>query len=357
MDLWDGILRSQMPIRDDSALSMRIAFYGNAHIHARDYMLACLDDARIEVVGAAAVERTPYDFPPHIPIVEAAQDLRPHDVCVVASDIAAHGAHVASARAPHVLVEKPLGMNSSDARRTAELIERGQSSFHTGMFLRHAEPLRRLREELHDGTIGAVRAVNLTYAHSGLRDGWLRDWPAHMDADRMGYGVFGDLAAHLIDFARWCLVPEGDGRPDGGRCDPDPLLVVESCHLEMIGGIDAAGTARLRAPDGVPVTLAAGGLAPGRDLTLRVQGEAGTLAIVDDALVIELPDGTVERLTRPADITPRSGFAAELDAVAEGRASPGATLPDMIAVNVVLDALYEAAERAEAAILAPTSGA
>ena len=336
---------------------MKIAFYGNAHIHARDYALACLDDARIKVVGAAAVERTPYDFPPHVPIVEAAENLPPHDVCVVASDIAAHGAHVAAARARHVFVEKPLGMNASDARRTAEMIERARISFHTGMFLRHAGPVRRLREELRSGTIGAVRAVDLTYAHSGLREGWLCDWPAHMDVDRMGYGVFGDLAAHLIDFTRWCLVPDGDERSNGGRSDPDPLLVVESCRLEMMGSIDAAGTARLRGPGGVPVTLAAGGLAPGRDLTLRVQGEAGTLAIVDDALVVELPGGTVERWTASADITPRAGFAAELDAVAEGRASPGATLPDMIAVNVVLDALYEAAERAEAAIPAPASGA
>lgn len=318
---------------------MKVAFLGNAHIHTQDYARACLDDPRVTIVGAAAIETTPYAFPADVALFEHADELPDHDLCVVTSDIASHPELVDLVRAPHVFVEKPLGVSEDRARTVAGVIERSGARFHTGLFLRHGDPVRRLRDLLRTDTVGAVHSIELRYAHPGLTDGWLRDWSAHMDPNRMGYGVFGDLAAHLIDLVRWC------GGPDGGA------LTVDDCDLKMVDGIDAAGTARLRSSSGFPVSLGAGALAAGRELTLRFVCEKGTLAIENDALVRTGEGEARQVLTEPADLTPKAGFEAELNAIAEGRSSEGATLDDMIAVNAVLDALYALARRSNAAQL------
>lgn len=308
---------------------MRVAFLGNAHIHTLDYARASIDDVRAELVGAACTEPTPYNLPSNVPVFGSAAELPEHDLCVVTSDIASHPDLLAQVRAPHVFVEKPIGADEDSAREVARIVSTSGAAFHTGLFLRHGKPVRDLRSALHKGTIGAVREIDLTYAHHGLTAGWLRDWSAHLDGTRMGYGVFGDLAAHLIDLARWCMGP----------------LEAESCELTTEAGTDVAGHATLRTSGGVPVGLTAGALADDRDLTLRFTGDAGTLAIMDDALVIERSGTDPELLTEVADLTPEAGFCAVLDAVADGQPSNGASLEDAVAVNVVLDALYARAAR------------
>ena len=316
----------------DRRAGVRVAFLGNAHVHARDYALACLDDPRATIVGAACLEPTPYDFPPGVPRFGSATDLPTHELCVIASDIASHVRLADAVRAPHVFVEKPLGTDEATARRAAERLSGTGAAFRTGFFLRHGAPVRRLRAELAGGAIGALREVDLAYAHPGLTEGWLRDWPAHLDVRRMGYGVFGDLAAHLVDLAAWCLGP----------------LEAERCRLTVADGVDVAGTAELRARGGVPVRLSTGALAERRTLALRFAGEGGALAVLDDALVLDRPGVGRRTLESPADLTPRAGFARELDAVRADRPSDGATLDDAIAVNAALDGLYACAERVEA---------
>ena len=267
-----------------------------------------------------------------MPIFDTPAALPDHDLCVVTSDIASHPRLVGQVRAPHIFVEKPLGSGVEAAHDVARALRASRAAFHTGLFLRHGAPVRDLHAALRDGMIGTLREVNLIYAHHGLTAGWLRDWSAHLDIARMGYGMFGDLAAHLIDLAGWCLGP----------------LHAESCELTTEGGTDVAGTGLLRAPGGVPVRVAAGALAAGRDLTLRFTGDTGRLSILDDALLLERPGTGPERLAAPDDLTPQAGFRCELDAVAHGRASDGASLDDAVAVNAALDALYARATRTAA---------
>ena len=313
--------------RDAHARSpLRVAFAGDAHVHVPDYVEACRSAGDVRIVGACLVGgASPFAFPGDVPIVGAPGDLPAHDLCVVTTDVASHERVAAGLTAPAVYVEKPLGTDASAARRVAALLRRDGRAVHLGFFLRRERALATLGARLRARRIGRLRRADLVYEHDGLRRGWLADWPAHLDAERMGHGAFGDLAGHLIDL---CHETVGPLRP-------------VRCGLRRAPGAaaDSGGEALLRAAGGATVRLRCGADAPGVRLELLFAGDAGTLRLRDGTLT-ETIAGHARTLARDVRPTPASGFLAALAAL-RGSAGVrrGASLDEAIAVNRALDAL------------------
>ena len=305
---------------------LRVAFAGTAHVHVRDYVEACVGREDVRIVGACLVDAdSPYRLPPDVPVVDAPDGLPPHDVCAVTTDIASHERVAAAMVARHVFVEKPLGTSAAAARRVAETLRRDGRTLHVGFFLRHEPALRTLGARLAARRIGRMREVRMTYEHDGLRRGWLADWPAHVDSERMGHGAFGDLAGHLIDLCGATL---------------DPLRPVRCDLLRAPGAaVDVAGEALLLAPGGARVRIRAGAAASRTRLELCFEGERGALTLRDGVLR-ETLSGRTRALARRVEPTPLTGFLAMLDEVRGSGARRGATGDDAIAVNRTLDRLH-----------------
>lgn len=108
----------------------------------------------------------------------------------------------AIARKLHVLCEKPLAMNRSEAREMAGAARKAGVITAVNFTYRNVPAARFIREIIQSGEIGDVYHLVMTY-----NQGWLVD-PASPHAwrlrkDMAGTGVLGDLGSHLIDLARW----------------------------------------------------------------------------------------------------------------------------------------------------------
>ena len=313
---------------------IRIAFAGNAHVHVPDYVQACRSRTDARIVGACLIDdESPYRFPGDVPVVGAPNELPPHDLCVVTTDIRSHGRVATAMTAPHVYVEKPLGTSAAAARRVASSLRRDGRTVHTGFFLRREPAFGTLRARLAARRLGRPRRIDMVYEHDGLQSGWLTDWPAHLDRRRMGYGTFGDLAGHLIEL---CHRTVGPLRP-------------VRCVLRRPPGArsDTGGRALLRTIGGVEVRLSAGGDAPATRLEVRIETERGAL-LLRDGVLTEALHGRVRTLARCVEPTPRSGFLATLDQMRGRDVRRGAGPGEAIAVNEALDRIHVVASTASA---------
>lgn len=101
----------------------------------------------------------------------------------------------------HVMCEKPLAMNASDA---GEMLDAAQNSglIHNVMFTWRNLPMhRKVKELLEAGTVGEVYHFDLRFMM-----GWARglEYTWRLDGEE-GTGSLGDLGTHDVDLALWFL--------------------------------------------------------------------------------------------------------------------------------------------------------
>jgi predicted dehydrogenase len=101
----------------------------------------------------------------------------------------------------HVMCEKPLAMNATDA---GEMLDAAQNSglIHNVMFTWRNLPMHRKVKELLDaGTVGEVYHFDLRFMM-----GWARglEYTWRLDGEQ-GTGSLGDLGTHDVDLTRWFL--------------------------------------------------------------------------------------------------------------------------------------------------------
>ncbi len=98
----------------------------------------------------------------------------------------------------HVLCEKALAMNATQARAMYEKAEAAHRK-HMVMFTWHwVPPFRYFQQLIEQGFVGRLYHVDVRYEAGYGRDatyGWRFD-------SRYGNGILGDLGSHAIDFAR-----------------------------------------------------------------------------------------------------------------------------------------------------------
>src|ERR1051326_721776 len=113
-----------------------------------------------------------------------------------------------------VLCEKPMAMNSDEARQMTEAAKDADVPALIDHELRFLPGRIRMRKLLQDGDIGLVRHANLVF-RSDSRADIDRPWNWWSD-EKQGGGTLGAIGSHVIDGFRWLLGAE---------------VVEVSCHL------------------------------------------------------------------------------------------------------------------------------
>jgi len=309
---------------------LSVAIVGCEQIHAQDYLDTSLANPRVQVVAVAS-ERDParaqrLAAPHGLPVLDNFAQLPEVDLAFVTTAIDDHEAAVAALlpHARHLFVEKPLAVSAERATALAERLA-GRTCF-SGFYLRTDPALQRLRQLARDGAIGTLTHLSLTAGHPGLLEGWLSDWPAHLDEARMGYGAFGDLAVHLLDFSAWLT---------------DQPLTVEFCRLERDArwSLDHSGEALLHAGS-LPIHLRASATLRGPRLAIRLDGSAGTLELSAGRLLLHDAKGNPQLLAAGIDPGVPQGAQAVFERLLGEERPELATLADALAANRLLDDLY-----------------
>ena len=106
----------------------------------------------------------------------------------------------ALAAGKHVLVEKPIGLQSADVQRLADAASRSNRLCMPAMCMRFWPGWDWLREHIRRGSFGAVRSA--VFSRLGTRPGWN---PNFYQDPRLSGGALFDLHIHDADFVRWCF--------------------------------------------------------------------------------------------------------------------------------------------------------
>jgi predicted dehydrogenase len=101
----------------------------------------------------------------------------------------------------HVLVEKPIAMNSGEARQMWQAAERAGVKNLVGFSYRRTPAVLYARQLIEEGAIGRIYS---------FRGHYLQDWCVDPEAPRTwrhvarvaGSGTLGDIGSHIIDIAR-----------------------------------------------------------------------------------------------------------------------------------------------------------
>lgn len=110
----------------------------------------------------------------------------------------------AAAAGKAVLCEKPLGMNTSDARDMAYAVKKAKVPNMVWFNYRRVPALSLAKRIIDEGRIGQVYHVRAAYLQDWIMDpGFPLVW--RLQKAIAGSGAHGDLNAHIIDMAYWLV--------------------------------------------------------------------------------------------------------------------------------------------------------
>lgn len=102
----------------------------------------------------------------------------------------------------HVLCEKPMGRNASEAAEIAAAARTSRRVFKVGFTLRFHPGVRHAHEICARGELGSIYYAEAVYGHGGRR-GYEKEWRG--DVELAGGGELLDQGVHLLDLSRWFL--------------------------------------------------------------------------------------------------------------------------------------------------------
>jgi UDP-N-acetylglucosamine 3-dehydrogenase len=106
----------------------------------------------------------------------------------------------ALAKGKHVMIEKPIAMNLSEARMMAETARKADRALFVGMTHRFYPELREAKRLIDDGAIGEIVACNDNVLDNMAM---LELPPWYLDKSLAGGGAGLTNAVHLVDRLRW----------------------------------------------------------------------------------------------------------------------------------------------------------
>jgi predicted dehydrogenase len=104
----------------------------------------------------------------------------------------------------HVLIEKPMGRNATEARALAAAATRSGTVLKVGFNHRYHPGLTRAHEIVRSGEIGRIIQMRARYGH-GARPGCEKEWRG--DAELAGGGELMDQGVHIVDLFHWFAGP------------------------------------------------------------------------------------------------------------------------------------------------------
>jgi myo-inositol 2-dehydrogenase/D-chiro-inositol 1-dehydrogenase len=139
------------------------------------------------------------------------------DAVVIASSTDTHLPLIeaCAAAGKPVFCEKPLDLDSGNARRCIELAREGSILLFVGFNRRYDPSFRKLRQELKAGAIGAIEVLTITSRDPS---------PPPLDYVKRSGGLFRDMMIHDFDMARWLLGAEPTAVFATGSCLVDDAI-------------------------------------------------------------------------------------------------------------------------------------
>jgi predicted dehydrogenase len=134
--------------------------------------------------------------------IDAMLDAVPLDAVVVCTpnDLHHPATMAALKRGLHVICEKPLALDSAQAREMAETAKTGGLLAMANFPYRDNPNVKAFRKLIEDGYVGRILHVSGQY-HGGFGLHRAPGWRGL--TERSGSGILGDLGSHLIDLARY----------------------------------------------------------------------------------------------------------------------------------------------------------
>ena len=206
-----------------------------------------------------------------------------------ATNVTPDAAHAATtlpllAAGKHVLCEKPLATNATDAAAMQAAAEQAGVVNMVNLTYRNVPALQKAAAMVRAGTIGAVRHVEASYLQSWLTQPAWGDWQTEsqwlwrLSSAHGSKGVLGDVGIHILDFATF--IAGEDAAEVSAR-----LATFDKAPGNRIGDypLDAndSATMQIRLSGGALGVVHATRFATGHmnDLRLRIYGTAGGLEV------------------------------------------------------------------------------
>lgn len=166
--------------------------------------LVAIASAHLESARSAAKA---FDIPHAYDDWRAMLDKHPVDLVGVASPTIHHAPMVLAAleAGAHVICEKPMAMNSDEARQMLDSAESLGRIHIIGHELRFNPNRRKIRKLIADGNIGSVRHVNIVNISASWGDPASRPAGDWWSLEDMGGGRLGANGSHQIDLLRFWL--------------------------------------------------------------------------------------------------------------------------------------------------------
>jgi predicted dehydrogenase len=178
----------------------------------------------------------------------------------------------------HIYCDKPLALNSTEAREICEAGKHVNTTQQMTFEYRFIPAIMRAKEMVQSGFLGDVYSFRASYLHSGYVDA-NRPISWRLQMDKSGGGAICDLGSHVIDLLRYLLgdfkrvcarlktfIRERPAEPGGAQKSPVTVDDIAIIQAELLNG--AIGT------------IEASRLATGAndDLRFEVNGSRGALA-------------------------------------------------------------------------------
>lgn len=249
-------------------------------------------DTRAEQLAAF---RQAHGIPHGFASVQDAIDWGEFDAVTNVTPDAAHCATTLPflAAGKHVLCEKPLATNASDAGDMAAAAAAAGVVNMVNLSYRNVPALQQAARMVRDGAIGPIRHFEASYLQSWLTQPawghWDKEpqWLWRLSTRHGSKGVLGDVGIHILDFATFiagmdatqvsCLLQTFDKAP-GGQIG------------EYVLDANDSATMQVRLSNGALGTVAATRFATGHlnDLRLRLYGQTGGLEVTFEKAVSHL---------------------------------------------------------------------
>ena len=104
----------------------------------------------------------------------------------------------------HVLCEKPLALNGTEAREILAVSKKSKARVGMIFNYRFIPAIQKAKAIIDEGRIGQVYSFRGEYFHTGYQDP-NRPFNWRMDFDRSGGGALVDLGVHILDLLRFLL--------------------------------------------------------------------------------------------------------------------------------------------------------
>jgi predicted dehydrogenase len=241
----------------------------------------------------------------------------------------------------HVLLEKPMGRNVSEARALARLAETTGCRLKMGFNHRYHPALARAHALWAEGAIGRIINLRARYGH-GSRPGCEREWRA--DPELAGGGELLDQGVHVLDLFQWFMGP------------PARAVAFTQTAVWPVAPLEDNAFALLQYPDGAVAQLHVSMTQWKNRFSFEIFGERGSLEIegLGGSYGVERlfrtrrrMEGGVPDVEEEAYPGPDGSWAAEwadfVAALKEGRPSVHGRPEDGLAVMALAATLYRSA--------------